>query len=124
MESIWVAPDRRRHGVFRAILWALCEAERGLGATELLLWVFEDNHVARRAYEAVGFKLTGGRQFLPAMGRYEIQQKLRIGASKPGEVSRTAKVARVSASESFQSPTAQAQEVHSPSGAANAVYAT
>jgi GNAT superfamily N-acetyltransferase len=71
VESIWVAPTHRRRGVFRALLDAVVEIERPMGATHLLLWVLEDNHDARRAYEAVGFEPTGERQFLPGFGRFE-----------------------------------------------------
>ncbi len=56
VESIWVAPTHRRRGVFRALLYALAEIERPRGVTELLLWVLEDNHDARRAYETLGFR--------------------------------------------------------------------
>jgi ribosomal protein S18 acetylase RimI-like enzyme len=71
VESIWVAPTHRRRGVFRALLYALAEIERSSGVTELLLWVLENNHDAQRAYETLGFKPTGERQFLPALGRFE-----------------------------------------------------
>jgi ribosomal protein S18 acetylase RimI-like enzyme len=78
LESIWVAPTHRRHGVFRALLHALAENERGMGVTDLLLWVLEDNHDAQRAYEALGFQPTGERQFLPAFKRFERRLKLGI----------------------------------------------
>jgi GNAT superfamily N-acetyltransferase len=77
VESIWVAPTHRRRGVFRALLGAVVEIERRMGVTHLLVWVFEDNHDARRAYAAVGFEPTGERQFLPAFGRFE--RRLRLG---------------------------------------------
>ena len=44
LESIWVDPGHRRRGVFRALLHRLADFERHMGATELLLWVLEDNH--------------------------------------------------------------------------------
>lgn len=81
LESIWVDPDRRRNGVFRALLLKLAEIERHLGVTELLLWVLEDNHTARHAYEAAGFIPTGGRQFLSEIGRFEVQLRLPIRPS-------------------------------------------
>ena len=59
LESIWVDPARRRYGVFRALLHKLADLERHMGVTELLLWVLEDNHTARHAYEAVGFRRPG-----------------------------------------------------------------
>jgi GNAT superfamily N-acetyltransferase len=80
VESAWVAPTHRRHGVFRALLHALAETERRVGVTDLLLWVLEDNHDAQRAYEALGFEPTGERQFLPAFGRFE--RRLRLGARR------------------------------------------
>jgi GNAT superfamily N-acetyltransferase len=81
LESIWVDPDRRRRGVFRALLHKLADLERHVGATELLLWVLEDNHPARHAYQAAGFEPTGKRQFLPEIGRFELQLRVRIRPS-------------------------------------------
>jgi ribosomal protein S18 acetylase RimI-like enzyme len=80
VESAWVAPTHRRRGVFRALLQAVAEMERQMGAADLLLWVLEDNHDAQRAYEALGFEPTGERQFLPAFGRFE--RRLRLGARR------------------------------------------
>ncbi len=73
LESIWVDPGRRRRGVFRALLHRLAELERHKGAADLLLWVLEDNHTARHVYAAVGFRPTGERQLVPALGRFELQ---------------------------------------------------
>ena len=78
IESIWVAPTHRRHGVFRALLRALAEIEQRVGVAELLLWVLEDNDNAQRAYQAVGFERTGERQFLPAVDRFERRLRLEI----------------------------------------------
>jgi GNAT superfamily N-acetyltransferase len=78
VESIWVAPTHRRRGVFRALLYAVAEMERGLGVTDLLLWVLEDNHNAQRAYETLGFEPTGESQFLPDLGRFERRFRLAI----------------------------------------------
>lgn len=79
LESIWVHPAHRRRGVFRALLDKLIALARLLGVTELALWVLEDNHPARRAYEALGFRPTGARQFLAEIGRFEVQLRLAIG---------------------------------------------
>ena len=78
VESIWVAPTHRRRGVFRALLSALTDVERRMGVSDLLIWVLEDNQNAQRAYETVGFRLTGERQFLPGLGRFERRLRLRI----------------------------------------------
>jgi ribosomal protein S18 acetylase RimI-like enzyme len=77
VESIWVAPTHRRHGVLRHLLHALAGIERRMGVTDLLLWVQEDNQNAQRAYEALGFRSTGELQYLPAVGRFE--RLLRLG---------------------------------------------
>jgi ribosomal protein S18 acetylase RimI-like enzyme len=81
LESIWVAPTHRQRGVCRALLYALAEADRSMGVTDLLLWVLEDNHDARRAYHALGFVPTGERQPLPASERFE--QRLMLCIRKP-----------------------------------------
>jgi GNAT superfamily N-acetyltransferase len=71
IESTWVSPTHRRRGVFRAMLSALADVERGRGVTDLLLWVLEDNHDAERAYQALGFQPTGETQLLSDLGRFE-----------------------------------------------------
>jgi ribosomal protein S18 acetylase RimI-like enzyme len=81
VESIWVAPTHRRRGVLRHLLNALAGIERRLGVRDLLLWVLEDNHEARRAYEALGFESTGERQYLPAVGRFEHRLRLCLRAN-------------------------------------------
>ena len=86
VESIWVAPTHRRRGVFRSLLYAIAEIERRNGVTDLLLWVLDDNHDARRAYETLGFQPTGERQFLPDLGRFERRFELGI-RHLPGLVS-------------------------------------
>ncbi len=78
VESIWVAPASRRSGVCRSLMHRLAAIEGRRGATHLLLWVMEDNHPARHAYAAIGFKPTGERQFLSALGRFELQFALAI----------------------------------------------
>jgi ribosomal protein S18 acetylase RimI-like enzyme len=85
VESIWVAPTHRRRGVFRHLLHALAGVERRTGVRDLLLWVLEDNHEARSAYEALGFRSTGERQYLPALGRFERRLRLSLGAREFGD---------------------------------------
>ena len=82
VESIWVAPTHRRHGVFSHLLHALAELEHKMGVTDLLLWVMEDNYPAQRAYEALGFELTGERQPLPAFGQFELRLRLAISEAR------------------------------------------
>jgi ribosomal protein S18 acetylase RimI-like enzyme len=78
LESIWVAPTHRRRGVFRALLHVIANGERENGATDLLLWVLEDNYTAQLAYQALGFEPTGERQFLPSFGRFERRLRLAV----------------------------------------------
>ena len=79
LESIWVAPARRRCGAFRCMVHGLAEIERRSGVTDLLLWVMEDNHPARRAYRSLGFQPTGERQLLSSLGRLELKSRCRSG---------------------------------------------
>jgi GNAT superfamily N-acetyltransferase len=78
LESIWVAPLHRRNRVFSALLARIIETERREGASDLLIWVLEDNHPARRVYEACGFRPTGRSQLLRHLGRIEVQLGLSI----------------------------------------------
>lgn len=78
LESIWVVPTHRRHGVFRELLAELANFERDRGASDLLLWVLEDNYPARYAYMALGFEATGNRQPLADSTRHEIEFGLRL----------------------------------------------
>lgn len=56
LTSIWVDPAHRRRGVLRALLDAAASLASGAGVTgDLVLAVMEDNAVARRAYERLGF---------------------------------------------------------------------
>lgn len=71
VESIWVAPTHRRKGVFRSLVDALVDEGRRLKLGELLLWVLEDNVVARLAYIQLGFRPTGDRQLGPDRRRWE-----------------------------------------------------
>jgi ribosomal-protein-alanine N-acetyltransferase len=55
LERIAVMPSRRRHGIARQLLDALCAAARAQGATRMLLEVAADNAAAIGFYEAYGF---------------------------------------------------------------------
>jgi RimJ/RimL family protein N-acetyltransferase len=78
LESIWVDPEHRRCGVFRSLLKLMCDLARRDGVTRFMVWVLEDNHVAWRVYEKVGFEATGERQFLPNIGRFELRLSLSL----------------------------------------------
>ena len=80
--SMWVDPRYRRQGAARALIdlvvgWA---AERR--ASELVLWVADQNDPARRLYERLGFRPTGERQPLPSNpARTESCLRLPLGGS-------------------------------------------
>jgi ribosomal protein S18 acetylase RimI-like enzyme len=111
VESVWVASTHRRRGVCRTLLHMLAEMDRRMGMTEMLLWVLEDNHDAQRAYEAIGFKPTGERQFIPALRRFEQRLKLSIEAPSicrastddEGSLDQALELARVADQEPVQS---------------------
>jgi RimJ/RimL family protein N-acetyltransferase len=67
--------------VLRALLHRLAEIDRQTGVTELMVWVFEDNHDAQRAYQVLGFESTGDRQYLRAFGQFERQLRIEINAA-------------------------------------------
>lgn len=53
--AIYVAPSRWHHGVGRA-LWVRARSHlEAARCSNVVVWVLEDNHLARRFYEAVGF---------------------------------------------------------------------
>jgi GNAT superfamily N-acetyltransferase len=81
VESAWVAPTHRRRGVLRALLHRLAEIDRKTGATELMLWVLEDNYDAQRAYQVLGFESTGDRQYLRAFRQFERRLRIEINAT-------------------------------------------
>jgi RimJ/RimL family protein N-acetyltransferase len=79
VESIWVATAHRHRGVFSSLLDGLVDTARRSGLTHLLLWVFEDNVVARAAYECSGFEWTGERKLIdPVRQRYERRMRLTL----------------------------------------------
>ena len=123
LESVWVAPSHRRRGVLRALLYALVEMERRLGVTDLLLWVLENNHDARRAYEALGFESTEERQFLSAAGQFEQRLRLGIGQRMVSGLSGPSARIACSRSESDLRPNLQPQEFHGLTSAADIVNA-
>jgi ribosomal protein S18 acetylase RimI-like enzyme len=123
LESIWVAPKHRGRGVFRRLLQTLTQIEQEMGVTDLLLWVLEDNHVARRAYEALGFEWTGESQPLPALGTSECQLRLRIGDLPASEATTHSMRGKQRSSQTDLCPSFEAQEVQGLVGATDNVDA-
>jgi ribosomal protein S18 acetylase RimI-like enzyme len=65
LASLYVDPVRRRRGLGQPLLE---EGFRRMPQQQQVLWVLEDNVVARRFYERLGFAPDGGRQVLPLEG--------------------------------------------------------
>ena len=79
VESIWVAPTHRCRGVSRSLLDMMVETARRAGLAELLLWVLEDNLLARHTYSRLGFEWTGERKPIrPGHPRFERRLRLAI----------------------------------------------
>jgi GNAT superfamily N-acetyltransferase len=57
--ALYVAPDRYRHGVGRALLEESLRRCTADGHTRMFLWVLRQNSRARRFYEAAGFRSDG-----------------------------------------------------------------
>ncbi len=64
--GMWVAPAHRAAGVGEALVEAVAERARGVGADRLLLDVVDGNPRAARFYQRLGFVPTGRRQPAPA----------------------------------------------------------
>jgi ribosomal protein S18 acetylase RimI-like enzyme len=58
---VYVSPAARGRGVLKGLVDAAAEWSRVAGRRELLLEVMERNHRAIRAYEKLGFAVTGTR---------------------------------------------------------------
>lgn len=56
IQSVYVAPDWRRRGVYAALHQAVRRRARETGAVGLRLYVDEDNAAARAVYRALGMK--------------------------------------------------------------------
>jgi AbrB family looped-hinge helix DNA binding protein len=59
LNAMWVAPEARGRRLARALCDACAAWAAGRGFAEIVLEVAEDNHAARRAYEAAGFEVAG-----------------------------------------------------------------
>ncbi len=59
VQSVYVRPDRRRRGVFTALLRHVVDAARAAGCPAVRLYVEEHNAAARATYAALGLKDSG-----------------------------------------------------------------
>jgi GNAT superfamily N-acetyltransferase len=58
IQSVYVAPNFRRHGVFKAMYSHVEHAAKNANAIGLRLYVVEHNHDAQKTYERLGMELT------------------------------------------------------------------
>jgi len=56
IQSVYVAPEHRRRGVYTALHRHVREQARSLGAAGLRLYVDRENRAARRSYEELGME--------------------------------------------------------------------
>ena len=71
LEELYVAPERRGHGLGRALLEAAMEHAKQRGAAHIDLGTSEDDVAARALYESAGFTNREGAPDGPRMLYYE-----------------------------------------------------
>jgi ribosomal protein S18 acetylase RimI-like enzyme len=71
LEELYVVPERRGHGLGRALLEAAMDHARERGAAHIDLGTSEDDVAARRLYESAGFTNREGGPEGPTMLYYE-----------------------------------------------------
>ncbi len=71
LSELYVVPDRRGHGLGRALMEAAIEVARGEGAGHIELGTSEDDVAARALYESLGFSNREGKPDGPVMHFYE-----------------------------------------------------
>jgi GNAT superfamily N-acetyltransferase len=71
LEELYVVPDRRGHGLGRALMEAAVELARREGAAHMDLGTGEDDVVARALYESLGFSNREGKPDGPINHFYE-----------------------------------------------------
>lgn len=68
IQSVYVRPEARGHGVFGALYRDIAERARAAGAVGLRLYVERDNQRAQRTYAALGMDETAYRLFEQPFG--------------------------------------------------------
>lgn len=71
LAELYVVPERRGHGLGRALMEAAIEVARGHGAAWMDLGTSEDDVAARALYESLGFSNRAGRPYGPVNYFYE-----------------------------------------------------
>ena len=71
LAELYVVPERRGHGLGRALMLAAMELARERGADYMDLNTGEQDHAARALYESLGFSRTNGKPDRPVNYYYE-----------------------------------------------------
>ena len=71
LEDLYVVPERRGHGLGRALMERALDVARREGAVEMHLGTSEDDVAARALYESLGFSNREGRPGGPVNYFYE-----------------------------------------------------
>ena len=83
IESVWIAPEFRGHRMGERLVRYLIEVEcrKNPDIRQFLLWVFDENHPAKRLYWRLGFKYTAVRQWHDRVGMTEVKYRLTYGSA-------------------------------------------
>ncbi|GAB3279252.1 GNAT family N-acetyltransferase [Kineosporia babensis] len=76
IESVWVAPDFRGHGVLKQMLASVEEQALRQGVGVLVLWVLESNPVATEVYRRLGYRHTGIAQPISVRRHWDVENRL------------------------------------------------
>jgi ribosomal protein S18 acetylase RimI-like enzyme len=88
--AVYLRPEAWRQGLGTALMEEATNHLRRLGATYLVLWVFEANRPARAFYEALGWLPDGGRQALMVAGVRAQEVRYRLAEQAPRGVGKRA----------------------------------
>lgn len=80
---MYVHPNAWRRGVGSALMASVEQFWRSRDVTELTLWVFEDNAVGRRFYEAHGWQPDGASQVDDFGGAQPVEIRYRRTLGRP-----------------------------------------
>ena len=77
--AIYLAPEARGRGYGRALFARAIEDLQARGFDPIVVWVFEDNPIGRRFYEAAGFRPDGARYTIDFDGTPIDEIRYRLG---------------------------------------------
>lgn len=83
IESVWIAPEFRGYRMGERLVKYLIEVERRKNPDirQFLLWVFDENHPAKRMYWRLGFEYTAVQQRHDRVGITEVKYRLTFNSA-------------------------------------------